>query len=141
MTDCFRRQVRELTLCHWPDSTFDPAVIQSRFPELRNLTVMYSEITRVKDFGGDFKELQVRLLGTMQRHGPLNSINVSSVPPSRALWPSKFDLVFPHYRCPFCSVHSSCPLYFYASMSQVQFGINYHLTECHCMVHCCVKLR
>jgi len=53
-----RRQVRELTLCHWPESTFDPHVIQSRFPELRNLTLMDSEITRVKDFGGDFKELQ-----------------------------------------------------------------------------------
>ena len=64
MTVCFRRQVRELTLCHWPESTFDPHVIQSRFPELRNLTLMDSEITRVKDFGGDFRELQVRLLGT-----------------------------------------------------------------------------
>lgn len=53
-----RRQVRELTLCHWPDSTFDPAVIQSRFPELRTLKLIDGEIIRVKDFGGDFKELQ-----------------------------------------------------------------------------------
>jgi len=65
MTVCFRRQVRELTLCHWPDSTFDPAVIQSRFPELRTLKLIDGEIIRVKDFGGDFKELQVGLLMTM----------------------------------------------------------------------------
>jgi hypothetical protein len=59
---CFRRQVRELTLCQWPNSTFDPEVIQYRFPELRNLTLLDSEITRIEDFGGDFRELQVRLL-------------------------------------------------------------------------------
>lgn len=53
-----RRQVRELTLCHWPDSTFDPEFIHSRFPELRNLTLTDSKITRVKDFVGNFKELQ-----------------------------------------------------------------------------------
>jgi hypothetical protein len=65
VTVCFRRKVRELTLCHWPNSTFDPEVIQYLFPELRNLTLTDSKITRVKDFGGDFKELQVSLLGTI----------------------------------------------------------------------------
>lgn len=53
-----RRQVRELTLCKWPNSTFDPEVIQYRFPELRNLTLMDSDITTVMDFGGDFRELE-----------------------------------------------------------------------------------
>jgi hypothetical protein len=61
----FRRQVRELTLCKWPNSTFDPEVIQYRFPELRNLTLMDSDITTVMDFGGDFRELEVRLQGTI----------------------------------------------------------------------------
>jgi hypothetical protein len=56
---CCRRQVRELTLCHWPNSTFDPQVIQQRFPELRNLTLKDSDVTQLQEFGGDLRELQV----------------------------------------------------------------------------------
>jgi hypothetical protein len=57
-----RRQVRVLNLCQWPNSTFDPKVIEHRFPELRNLTVMDSKVTRLKEFSGELKELQVTLL-------------------------------------------------------------------------------
>ncbi|XP_023702486.1 protein singed wings 2 isoform X2 [Cryptotermes secundus] len=53
-----RRQVRELTLCHWPNSSFDPQIIQFRFPELRNLTLRDSDVSQLKEFGGELKELQ-----------------------------------------------------------------------------------
>jgi len=56
---CSRRQVRVLTLCRWPNSTFDPKIIEYRFPELRNLTLMDSEVTRLKAFSSDLKELKV----------------------------------------------------------------------------------
>jgi hypothetical protein len=54
-----RRQVRVLTLCRWPNSTFDPELIEHRFPDLRNLTLMDSRVTRLKEFSGGLKELQV----------------------------------------------------------------------------------
>jgi hypothetical protein len=56
---CFRRQVRELILCHWPNSSFDPQVIQLRFPELRILTLRDSDVSRLNEFGDGLQELQV----------------------------------------------------------------------------------
>lgn len=57
-----RKQVKALTLCRWPNSTFDPRDIENRFPELVNLTIEESDITRIKEFSDELDDLEELIL-------------------------------------------------------------------------------